>query len=147
MRTIDWLLKYKLTEEQKEKLRKIWVCNGCWGSGGYSFDNLFEKFYTRIELLPFVDVKKINSLYGDIRLLCMYNHDIDFERGGGVIDYIKANWDFVYKIIQLLHWTRLLPRIIIFITLFLGLNIFWRKYFNWWKKHNKIYWVNLILNK
>ena len=134
MKTINKLLKYKLSKKQKNILLDKKICNWCWWKWWINIDNLFHKFELRVEKLPFINLDKLNLLYKDISQLCSFNHDIDFALGWNLWNYIYANFDFVYKIIKLLHWTSKYARIIIFITLFTWLNLFWRKYFSWGRK-------------
>ena len=127
MKTIDNLLRYKFTEEQKLALKTLGISNGCGWAKGFKFINLKN----RIEKLPFVDKKRLNKLYWDIEQLCNYNHDIEFYLWGGIIDYFRANYFFALNCIGLLHWTSTKARLGLFLLLLLWLTLFGWRFFNW----------------
>ena len=101
--------------------------NWCGWKWGFSF----IKLKNRIEKLPFVNPKKLNKLYKDIEVKCCYPHDLAFDKWGWVKDFVVANYMFCENLMTLLHWTLPISRLIIFITTFTALNLFWIKYFNW----------------
>lgn len=87
-----------------------------------------------IKRVKFFNPNKVDKLYYDIEILCCGPHDNDFEKGGGIIDFIKANLLFIERLLQLLQWTTTISRILIFIIFFIWLNIIGIKYFNWTKR-------------
>ncbi len=146
MRTIEWLLKYKLTKEQKIKLEIVGICNWCWGKWWFSFDSLFKKLekisknaervkkYVKPTKKLILITSKLPSLKSDIKKLCMYSHDIDFELWGNIFHFIYANFDFITKIVSLIHWCPKYIKFIVFCVLSFGLHLFWWKYFRWGKR-------------
>lgn len=101
--------------------------NWCWGQWGFKFKTL-KKW---IKKLPFVDEKKLDSLYYDIETKACNPHDERFEEGWNIFDFLAANRDFAQDVISLMRWTTSLWRLFIFCMLFFWTSIFWIKYFNW----------------
>ena len=103
------------------------MANWCWGEWGMSFKKLKDK----LKKLPFVKPDKLESLYIDIEAQCCIPHDNRFDEWGGIKEYIKANYDFCETLLLLLHWTSVMWRLWVFIFVFMSLNIFGIRYFNW----------------
>lgn len=103
------------------------MVNWCWGEWGLDF----KKLKNKLKKLPFVDPKKLDSLYVDIEAMACYPHDRAFDKGGGIRDFIKANYEFANKVLELLHWTSPWGRTTILVFVFWSMNIFGIKYFNW----------------
>jgi len=101
--------------------------NWCWAEWWYEFINLKIK----LAKLPFVNPKKLDHLYSDIELYLCNPHDDFFDEWGGLFDFIRANYIFALDLLGLLHWTSITARFIIFMTVFMWLNLFGWRTFNW----------------
>ena len=122
MKTIDKILKRNnYTYSFLANMEKKGVCNWCWGKGGFNFSDNFKK-------MPAFEADKEQKLLKDFRTVCNI-HDIKFHFGNGFIDYIKANYEFWLNCIELLHWTSVNQRIIVFSLTFFGTTFFGWKYF------------------
>lgn len=103
------------------------IPNWCWGAWGFKFNTLLPYIWK----LPFVDIKKLKILYKDIEKDCCNPHDDDFEQWWWLFAFLRANYRFSIRLIAKLHWTTITGRLLVFLLAFLGLSIFWVRYFNW----------------
>lgn len=103
--------------------------NWCWWEWGFKFSLLKD----RLKKLKYFNPQKLDSLYNSIETRACSKHDDKFEKWGWIIEFLKANWEFIIEVLRILHWTSIPSRIIIFIVLFFWLNTLWIKYFNWKK--------------
>jgi hypothetical protein len=130
------------------------MSNWCWGEWGFKFSILKNA----IKKLPWVNWKELDKVYNEIELWPCKEHDDDFEKGGGIKNYLKAKKKLAIKVIKLLQrnlwrifWktfitkkSRILFMILttpiwrglIFVLIFWWTTLFWFKYFNWksWRK-------------
>lgn len=126
-RTINLLTRYDLTIEEWELLELTGITNGCWGKGWFSFSKVLD----RIESVPHCNPKKFKQFKRDLRQLCL-EHDLDFARGGWLINFFKVNLIFVNKVIKLAHWVnnkqilKWAKRILL-----IGLGTVGMKYYRW----------------
>lgn len=103
--------------------------NWCWAEWGFKFSLLKD----RLKELDFFDSEKLDSLYNNIETNLCNPHDNDFANWWWILDFIRANLNFSIWLLRILHWTSVKSKIIIFLISFIGLNIFWIKYFKWTK--------------
>ena len=101
--------------------------NWCWWEWGFKFSLLKD----RLKKVDFFNPDKLESLYNSIETKACNPHDDDFGKGGWIIEFLKANYKFTIRVLQILHWTSIKSRLIIFIITFMWLNIFWIRHFNW----------------
>jgi len=141
MRTIDKIKEYNLTNNQIIEFKRIWVINWCWWKWWFDFSVICNK----IAKLKYFDEKKINKLYDDILILC-YEHDIQFFVWNSFISFLKANYKFSIWLVALTHWTVVVERIMLFLTIFTLLSTIWIQYFNFWKKRDYVLY-QIKLNK
>jgi len=141
MRTIDNIREYNLTNNQIIEFKRIWVINWCWWKWWFDFSVICNK----IAKLKYFDEKKINKLYDDILILC-YEHDIQFFIWNSFISFLRANYKFSIWLVALTHWTVVVERIMIFLTIFTLLSTIWIQYFNFWKKRDYVLY-QIKLNK
>jgi len=106
-----------------KELKKCKYCNWCGWKWGINFELLMKS-------LPYFRKDKGKQLLEDLHLLCNM-HDIWFHKWWWVVDFIKANYKFALWVCELIYWTKTIDRWLIFIIIFLGTTLFWRKYFNW----------------
>ena len=109
------------------------MSNWCWWEGGFKFSTIRNK----VKKLPFVNADKLDNCYRSIELKACNPHDDKFEVGGGLYDFIKANYQFAVDVIGILHWTTVFWRLSTFVLLFWGTSTLWISYFNWtciWKQ-------------
>lgn len=140
MKTIKKLIPYELTKKQINELTNIWIINWIWWKWWISFNKLFRK----IKKIKWFKIKKYENLYNDINTLSIY-HDIDFYTWNTIKSFIRANYNFSVRVIQLLHWSSIFGRLFIFLILFLWLNIFWIRFYNWKRKKDFIF-KKIIMN-
>jgi len=138
MRTIERLLPYNFTDEEKQILENKGYANWCWWAKGLSFDKIFKAIIYVVKKADKFKAKKLKRLIKDIQLLCSYRHDIDFTLWWNLKDFYKDNMKFIEWILALLHWSNVITRAFVFIILFLGLNIFWLRFFKFRKKKLKL---------
>ena len=105
------------------------MANWCWWEWGFKFSLLKD----RLKKVDLFNVDKLESLYNSIETRACNPHDLDFEKGWWIIDFVKANLKFIKEIMVILHWTSIKSRLIIWAILFIWLNTLWIKYFNWKK--------------
>jgi len=144
MRTIDKILPYIFTPEEKKILQDKGFANWCWWAKGFSFDKIFKSIIYIVKKADKFKVKKLKKLIKDFQLLCSFWHDIDFSLWWNLKDFYKANMRFIAWILALLHWSNIITRIFVFIILLLGLNILWLRFFKFRKK--KLQLNDLFIN-
>jgi hypothetical protein len=146
MRTINKLLIYKFTAEQKLILKSLWVVNGCWWAKWFKFEYLFSLVKWIVWKCNKVKAHKLWKLFTDFQLLCNFTHDIDFYLWWSLKDFYRANMQFIEWILKLLHWSSWHIRWFVAIILFLWLNIIWLFYFHYRKKRIDIKKLKLSLH-
>lgn len=144
MKTIDRLLIYEFSYKEKRLLLSKWIVNWCGGKKGFKFDYLFRIAKWIIWKSNKIRLEKVSKLFKDMKLLCSFTHDIDFYLWWWIKEFYKANIVFIIWILQLLHWSNWYIKILIFILLFLWLNIFWLFHFHFTKNKRTI--ENLFTN-
>ena len=103
------------------------MTNWCGWEWGFKFTIIRD----RIKKLKFLDPKKVDKLYHDIEVKVCNPHDEDFALWGGILDFYRANYMFIERLLRLLHWTNTVSRLLVFIVVFIWLSTVWVKYFNW----------------
>lgn len=101
----------------------------CWWEWWFKFSLLKD----RLKKVDLFNADKLESLYNSIETRACGPHDLAFEKGWGIVDFVKANLKFIKEIMVILHWTSIKSRLIIWAILFIWLNTLWIKYFNWKK--------------
>jgi hypothetical protein len=101
----------------------------CWWEWGFKFSLLKD----RLKKVDLFNPDKIESLYNSIETKACNPHDDDFEKGWGIIDFVKSNYKFTIRVLEILDWTSVKSRFIIGCILMIWLNTLWIKYFNWKK--------------
>lgn len=99
----------------------------CWWEWGFKFSLLKD----RLKKVDLFNPDKIESLYNSIEIKACNPHDDDFAKGWWLKEFLKANYKFTITVLQILDWTSVKSRFIIWIILLLWLNTIWIKYFNW----------------
>ncbi len=103
MKTIDKILEYNLSYEEKKALYECWICN--WIGGKWAnIENLIENI---LEILPYFDKKKKTKLIQDMIELAN-EHDIQTRFK---MWFTKSNYKFAKKVYHLLHWCKFKHRI------------------------------------
>lgn len=123
MKTIDYILRYNLSEEEIEALKSCWIINWCWGEWSFSFDKFIEN---NIEYIPYFDNDKKQELLCDLKRIC-YEHDLEYRLHYG---FTRANWSMCNKVRKLLYWITPFKRIWIVILLFAMLQRHWKDFYN-----------------
>lgn len=121
MKTIHSILRYILTEQQEKALHDVWIVNGVGGEG----QNIEKALLAIIELLPWYDNNKAESLLNDIRKLAI-RHDVEYVFK---LWFYLANFRFAKWLFHLLHWSNW-KRLAVAITAFIILNRWWKKFYN-----------------
>jgi len=124
METIDYIIK-KAWYESKFLLeqRALWITNGMWAKRWINISKLLRSF-------PWFNKKKQAKLIDDLDLLSDL-HDIDFGKPWNYKAFYKANLIYIERVLQLLHWTPVIVRLLIFILFYTVLNTMWMLHFNW----------------
>ena len=124
METIDYIIQ-KAWYESKFLLeqRALWVTNWMWAKRWINISKLLRS-------LPWFDKKKQAKLIDDLDLISDL-HDIDFGKWGNYKDFYNANLNYIKRVLQLLHWTPVIVRLLIFILFYTILNTVWMLHFNW----------------
>lgn len=123
---IDKILKYYwLSRHQINIYRKQWIVNWMGGKWWIQFTNLIRK-------IDFVKKKKLKILLRNLDYVSDI-HDLAFNKGGGIKQFIIANINLVDDILKLIDWTSLKSKIFIWFTIFTLINIFWIRFFKWTK--------------
>lgn len=121
MRTIDSLLEYHFTEEEKQALLSCWIANGIGGSG----KNIEKTILALVEQIPWYDPDKAQSLVSDIKELS-FEHDIQFRLKLG---FYWSNYKFSRKLYHLTNWW-LSKRFLVFLWVLYTLNKYWKPFYN-----------------
>ena len=127
MRTIDKLLPYSLSEEQKSLLTQANIINWVWGAWE-CLEDIMDDILLLIQkhAKKKIDVNKLQSLWNDIQRLSI-PHDIEFYFK---LWFYRSNFRFAKNLFHLLHWAWYKGLIIAILT-FGALNKRWKKfYFN-----------------
>jgi len=124
METIDYIIQ-KAWYESKFLLeqRALGITNWMWAKKGINISRLLRS-------LPWFNKKKQAKLIDDLDLISDL-HDIDFGKWGNYKDFYKANLNYIESVLQLLHWTPVIVRLLIFILFYTVLNTVWMLHFNW----------------
>lgn len=120
-RTINSILGYTLTEQQKKALYDAGIVNGIWWQG----ENIETPLLAIIELLPWYNNNKAQSLIADIRELSVV-HDIEYVFK---LWFYRSNYRFAKHLYQLLHWSNW-KRFAVALTAFILLNRHWKEFYN-----------------
>ena len=121
MRTIDSLLEYHFTEEEKQALLSCWIANGIGGAG----NNIEKTILALVEALPWYDTNKSKALVNDIKELS-FEHDIQFRLQLG---FYYSNYKFARKLYYLTHWGKS-KRFAIFLWVLYTLNKYSKPFYN-----------------
>jgi len=122
MKTIETILSYCFSEEQREALYVCWIINGCGGEWSFSFDDFLEK---NIEVLDIFLHEKKTELLCDLRRICE-EHDVDFFFQKW---FLKSNLIMAIKVFKLLHWIPISKRFAISTILFILLSKKWKVFY------------------
>ena len=120
-RTIDSLLEYHFTEEEKQALLSCWIANGIGGSG----NNIEKTILALVEQIPWYDPDKAQSLVSDIKELS-FEHDIQFRLKLG---FYISNYKFARKLYYLTHWGKA-KKFLVFLSVLYTLNKYWKPFYN-----------------
>lgn len=121
VRTIDQILPFSLFHNQMLLLEQAGICNGC----GWEWKNIDKQLRAMIEILPWFDESKVDTLFNDIRKIC-FAHDADFffKRG-----FYLSNFVMAVRIYKLLYWAGW-KRLIVATSLFYALSRYWKTFYN-----------------
>jgi hypothetical protein len=122
MRTIHSILEYNLTEREKIALFEAWIINGIGGE----WQNIEAVLRANIELLPWYDNNKADSLFKDIQELAV-EHDIQFKFK---MWFRYSNYKFAKKLFHILHWSSFWKRLAVAIIAYILLTRYWKKFYN-----------------
>jgi len=121
METIEQIVKKNwYTIKQLELCERDGICNWFWPKG-----------HNLLKLLPNFNSNKIKKLKRDVNLIADI-HDIEYYLWWWYKAYIKANYKLAVNMCELLHWTNLFWRIIVFLSLFISTTLFGFKNFSWY---------------
>jgi hypothetical protein len=123
MKTIERILNYHLSEDQRDCLYEAGIINGCGGEWAFSFDIFLKK---NVEILDIFLVEKKQELLCDLRRICE-EHDLDyfFKKW-----FTKSNIIMAIKVFKLLHWIPRFKRFAICVTLTILLQRKWKVFYN-----------------
>lgn len=120
-RTIDALLEYHFTEEEKQALVSCWIANGI----GWEWQNIEKTILALVEALPWYDPEKAQSLVNDIKELSI-EHDCQFRLQLG---FYISNYKFARKLYHLTHWWKS-KRILVFLWVLYTLCVYGKPFYN-----------------
>lgn len=120
---------WELSKQDIENLKNERIINWIWPKG-LSFEPILES----IKSLPYFDSDRYQELYEDIQYIS-YKHDFEFYIGWSYWDFTTSNFKFAINLYKLLYWTKWYKKAGISIFVFIVLEIYWKKYFNF-KKNN-----------
>jgi hypothetical protein len=121
MRTIQSLLEYNISEEQKNFLRQAWLTNGI----GWEWQNIEKTLLSLIELIPWYDVEHAESLLADLRCLAV-EHDLQYFLKLG---FYWSNYKFARKLYYLTNWWQG-KRFTVSVVAFYTLNKYGKVFYN-----------------
>ena len=131
MKTIDLILeKYDFSKEEIINLETKWICNWCGGKGWFNF----SKFLDKISTFKNFNSEKFINFKNDLKIICCI-HDYQystksFYKNKNFFDFLSYNYQLAINILLLLHWTSVIRRLIVFISVFGWTSLFGWKYFN-----------------
>lgn len=128
MRTIEKILEYNLTNEEKEALVLWGIINGCWGKWWFNFDKFIDD---NICFIPWFDQKKKKKFFADLKEIC-FEHDCDFRFKKW---FLYSNFKFVRKIYLLItrakkKWAKKKHAFVWTLTLFILMNRYGKEFYN-----------------
>ena len=139
MKTIDTLIKYDLSNRDRELLNTLWWANGCWWKGWINFSKIIR---SNIETFNQFDFEKWMRLWEEIEDHICFDHDIDFSRGWNLYNFYRANFIFWYKLFKLTKFAWYWERLFILLVAFFTLNKYGKWYFFFWEKISLKYLLN-----
>jgi len=121
MNTIDLIIIQNwYTKEQLLDCEKKGICNWMWSKGGIQWTDELRKF-------KYFQKWKMKKLLFDLDLISNI-HDIMIWESKNFKEFINANYILANNVIQLLHWTWFLRKIVVWLWIFWATTFFW--YFN-----------------
>lgn len=102
------------------------IVNWIWGKWWFNFDRFFKDNITVIkEYIP----EKWNNLIHNVKRLSIV-HDMFYNMWWTKLQFYFANYIFIRDLWKLLNWIWFFKRISILLIVFISLNKYWKKYFN-----------------
>ena len=120
-RTIDTLLEYNFTNEEKKALTSCWIINGIGGE----WQNIEKTILALVEQIPWYDPYKAQSLVSDIKELS-FEHDTQFRLQ---LWFYLANYKFAKKLYYLTNWGKS-KRFLVFLWVLYTLNKYGKPFYN-----------------
>jgi len=128
MSTIQKILSYNFNREERRKLYKLWFVNWCWGKWGENFDEILK---VNIKFLKNFDPYFLQKLLDDIKKICE-EHDLDYQLlRNAWFWFFRANFRMALKLFRLIHWTSIWWRISLASIVFVLLQKYGKRFFNW----------------
>ena len=123
MKTIDRILKEAwYTKEQLLKCELDKKCNGMWAKGWIQWTDRMRK-------LKYFKSKKNKTLLINLDYISDI-HDIEYIKWGSIFKFIRVNYELANRMIELLHWTNILWRLIVFTLCFFWTSTVWARTYN-----------------
>ncbi len=120
-RTINSLLEYHFTEEEKQALTSCWIAN--WIGG--EWHNIEKTILALVEQIPWYDPDKAQSLVSDIKELSI-EHDTQFRLQ---LWFYLSNYKFAKKLYYLTNWGKS-KRFLVFLWVLYTLNKYGKPFYN-----------------
>ncbi len=120
MRTIDTLLEYNFTNEEKKALRDCWIANGIGGE----WQNIEKTILALVEAIPGYNPEKAQYLVNDIKELSI-EHDVQFRLQLG---FYISNYKFARKLYHLTHWGKW-KRFLVFLWVLYTLCVYGKPFY------------------
>ena len=120
MRTIDTLLEYNFTNEEKKALRDCWIANGIGGE----WQNIEKTILALVKAIPGYNPEKAQYLVNDIKELSI-EHDVQFRLQLG---FYISNYKFARKLYHLTHWGKW-KRFLVFLWVLYTLCVYGKPFY------------------
>lgn len=121
MRTIQSILEYNISDEQKEFLRLAGFINGI----GWEWQNIEKTLVSLIELIPGYNLEHAESFLSDLRAIWI-EHDIQYALRLG---FYWSNYKFSRKLYYLTNWWKW-KRFAVALATFYTLNKYGKVFYN-----------------
>lgn len=121
-----------MLEQRYNELEAKWIINWCWAKWWFSFSKIYKD---NIKTLEKFNPKYNAALLETIHLKACWPHDVDFYNWNTYFAFTIANIKFAYRLFKILKWANDFgSRIGISIIVFIWLQKWWKKAFNFWEK-------------